>query len=378
MNNPCTFDSTTGAMLAAPPSRSDSAKRSVLVTAVGWLAIVAGALGSVISVISFLMLLARSYGTNTGGLLDWLIVLAGPPVTFVAGIGLLRRKRWAWFCIVGILFSVLAWQGYQVVNPPPTESTTYVSPAGVKTTVMGSGPLYSVPIIVGGLAMLAVLLSPRARAEFAPGRSKSRVSGVPARARPAETGSEWRVGHAGRDRMYYEERRDGAWQRIPIDGEMLMGRAHHVIYFASPEQWQQYPEWARHRRDEIIARIQSAFREPDYEYAGGGGAPVTVAAPASAPRAAANAAAASQFRALLVTLVILLGITALMAWLVHSGLQKKETWWPAKRASLSRTVTRAQEPAMFWTSIGVYSVIGLGTFGLAVCMVRWSRGGKRA
>ncbi len=76
----------------------------------------------------------------------------------------------------------------------------------------------------------------------------------------------WRVGHHGRDMMYYEEHHHGEWNRINIDGEMLTGRAHHVIYFADAETWQRYPEWARHRRDEIIARIKSQFREPDYEY----------------------------------------------------------------------------------------------------------------
>jgi hypothetical protein len=68
--------------------------------------------------------------------------------------------------------------------------------------------------------------------------------------------------------MYYEEFHDGAWQRLDIDGEMLTGRAHHVIYFSCPETWQRYPEWARHRREEIMARIKSEFREPDYEYHG--------------------------------------------------------------------------------------------------------------
>ena len=47
-------------------------------------------------------------------------------------------------------------------------------------------------------------------------------------------------------------------------------RAHHVIYFASPQAWLQYPEWARYRRDEIIARIKSEFRMPGYEYDGDG------------------------------------------------------------------------------------------------------------
>ncbi len=68
--------------------------------------------------------------------------------------------------------------------------------------------------------------------------------------------------------MYYEEFWADSWQRIEIDGEMLTGRAHHIIYFDSPERWQSYPEWARDRRDEIIGRIKSQFREPDYEYEG--------------------------------------------------------------------------------------------------------------
>jgi hypothetical protein len=76
----------------------------------------------------------------------------------------------------------------------------------------------------------------------------------------------WRVGHRGRDMLFYEERHNGTWQRIDIDGEMLMGSAHHVIYFRNKEDWKKYPEWASERRDEIIARIKSHFREPDYEY----------------------------------------------------------------------------------------------------------------
>ena len=41
----------------------------------------------------------------------------------------------------------------------------------------------------------------------------------------------WRVGHVGRDSMYYEEFRDSAWRRIEIDGGLLVGKAHHIIYF---------------------------------------------------------------------------------------------------------------------------------------------------
>ena len=112
--------------------------------------------------------------------------------------------------------------------------------------------------------------------------SQADRSDVPPGPPPGRT---WRVGHRGRDMMYYEEWRDGTWERLDIDGEMLTGRAHHVIFFRSPGDWRNGPAWARDRRDEIIARIKSEFREPDYEY-------YEAAAPDPAP-AGANTASAS-------------------------------------------------------------------------------------
>ncbi|HEY1121413.1 MAG TPA: hypothetical protein VGE67_07415, partial [Haloferula sp.] len=187
---------------------------------------------------------------------------------------------------------------------------------------------------------------------------------------------EWRVGHRGRDGMYYEEQHGGTWQRIDIDGEMLTGRAHHVIYFASPEAWQRYPEWARHRREEIIARIKSEFRPPDYEYEGGGSAgssspalPATTVTPKTTPQ---------QWGALALFVAILLGLAAGMAWLVKSGLEHETTWLPMKRASLQRTVSRQAEPATYWLAIGIYSAAGLGAGGLAIWMLREAfRSGRR-
>ncbi|WP_050029217.1 hypothetical protein [Verrucomicrobium sp. BvORR034] len=76
----------------------------------------------------------------------------------------------------------------------------------------------------------------------------------------------WRVGHKGRDQMYYEEMIRGRWERIPIDGEMLCGKARHVIYFPSRTQWETLPEWTRGRQSEIVARIKQAFAPPGYEY----------------------------------------------------------------------------------------------------------------
>jgi hypothetical protein len=83
-------------------------------------------------------------------------------------------------------------------------------------------------------------------------------------------GNGWRVGHVGRDGMFYEELHDGKWERLDIDGEMLHGtKAHHVIYFATEAAWPRHPEWARGRRTEIVERIKSKFAPPYYEYLNG-------------------------------------------------------------------------------------------------------------
>lgn len=106
------------------------------------------------------------------------------------------------------------------------------------------------PVILGAIGVMVVLILIR-------GNGKGRTTPP---GNPAQGG--WRVGHEGRDSMFYEEKHGGSWRRIPIPGEMLMGRAHHVIYFASIR----FPDWAEGRREEIIGRIKSAFPEPDYEY----------------------------------------------------------------------------------------------------------------
>jgi hypothetical protein len=182
--------------------------------------------------------------------------------------------------------------------------------------------------------------------------------------------------------MYYEELHDGVWERIDIDGEMLMGRAHHVIYFATPERWLQYPPWARQRRDEIIGRITSEFREPDYEYHGAGpgggsspGGPRPAESnipPAAAPARSAAPPPAGQ-RALLVAVLLLFALAGAMGWLVTRGVARGETYYPTKRAYLRRTVSRGQEPTMFWVSIGLYAVVGAGALTLGTLGVRAGR-----
>jgi hypothetical protein len=227
-----------------------------------------------------------------------------------------------------------------------------------------------------------MLLTPKIRSEFGP------LPAIFGKWPPSDKSRGWRVGHRGRDFMCYEEWRDGAWQRIDIDGEMLMGRAHHVIYFRSPEQWQSYPEWARHRREEIIARIKFEFREPDYEYHDGNqqaGLPQPVqiqpgsavgtpslSRPADRP-SGSPLEKTPRWQTWLVSLLAvaaLLGLAGWMGSLVKDGLEKGETPFPTKRGSQRRNVSRLHEPVEFWISIGLYSFIGIGAFSLVVWGVR--------
>jgi hypothetical protein len=77
----------------------------------------------------------------------------------------------------------------------------------------------------------------------------------------------WTVEHSGRDRIVYREVVRGRLEDFVLDGEMLMGTPHHVVYVPGAEKWEHTaPAWARGRREEIVARIRSRLREPGYEY----------------------------------------------------------------------------------------------------------------
>lgn len=83
-----------------------------------------------------------------------------------------------------------------------------------------------------------------------------------------ETKMNWRIRHEGRDAIYYEELHEGTWRGFELGGEMLIGPAHHAICFGSLAEWNLNPEWTHGRRDEIVARVKSVCRPPDYEYEG--------------------------------------------------------------------------------------------------------------
>lgn len=82
--------------------------------------------------------------------------------------------------------------------------------------------------------------------------------------------------------------------------------------------------------------------------------------------------------ALIVAILVMAALAAFMAWIVTSHVSSGETKLPAKRASLQRTISRDREPVSYWASISIYSLIGLGSAGLALwgCREAWRlRGG---
>lgn len=187
----------------------------------------------------------------------------------------------------------------------------------------------------------------------------------------------WRVGHRGRDQMFYEEWHDGRWERMEIDGEMLTGRAHHVIYFTAPGHWGKFPAWAQGRRDEIIARIKSEFREPDYEYHEPGDTPppATEPAPARAPVAPTPSPKrpVQGMGALLLAIVLFAAVGAATTWMTVRGVSTGVTTLPLKRATLRRPVVRTQEPATYWLSMTIYAGISVGAIGATAWLMRERR-----
>jgi hypothetical protein len=388
-----------------------------LVTVLAWMVIVLSTLIMPISFLSLLMVATGSYGSSSADPIGFFIVVLGPLTTLVAGVGLLRRRRWALVYLAMALCGIVVANGFDLARNPSAPKT-YVSPGGVPTTVIPAGRAYVVQtsiLIAISAGLLVTLFSRKVRVEFGfvrdhspsnagpatgapagtPAMTQTGTAGQPPAAggvvgtpptqtaRPADPERGWRVGHQGRDCMYYEEWRAGTWQRLEISGELLTGPAHHVIYFDSPRRWLEYPEWARHRRDEIIARIKEEFGQPDYEYYGdvphavapspGFAAPNPIA-PRPSHRAAATARPGrlKPNTALLIAVTVLLAVTVSMGWLVGSGLSKGETYLPTKHGTQRRVVIRQEEPAMFWSSLGLYSVFGAGTLGLAAWLVRES------
>lgn len=281
-------------MASTLPLQTPAQPRSATTTALAWLVILASVALVPISFITLLMVIAGSYGTASATLFGFLTVVVAPPVTLVAGIGLLRRKPWARYYLLALFGVILAYNLYDLSRATP-EPSHYVSPSGVPTTVLPTDRTMFVPIIVVCFGALAVLLSRGVRLEFSATPSTS-VADTTATLAMAGESPNRRVGHDGRARMHR--------------GDSSRGEVH--------------------------------------------GASVAT----SAPRRLRPGLAA------LLAVTTLLALAGGMGWLVYDGVGTGETVFPSKSPSQRRSVLRADEPILFWVSIGLYSTVALGAVGL--------------
>lgn len=157
--------------LQPPPLPATSRpRRSLFVTLLACAIIGISALITPISFISLLMIVAKSYGTASTTLAGFLEVVVLPPAALIAGIGLLLRKAWGRYGVIGLLIFLMILSVTELLTPP-RPATTHTSPSGVTTTTMATGPSYiALPVLIVCAGLLIRLLMPVVRAEFAPVR----------------------------------------------------------------------------------------------------------------------------------------------------------------------------------------------------------------
>ena len=74
----------------------------------------------------------------------------------------------------------------------------------------------------------------------------------------------WKIRKGDNDaRVYLEMDDDGSWRNISFQCEAYAKNVpRHALYMS--KNWENYPEWAQLRKDEIIARLKSVFKEPEF------------------------------------------------------------------------------------------------------------------
>ena len=140
--------------------------RSHRVTAVAWILMALSALMLPISACSALMVAAGSQGTANTDALGYVTVVFGPAFMLACGYGLLRRRAWGYYGVLAVLGVIVLVNGYDMARAP-TEDVTTVGPDGVRHTTLGGGAGYLAPFVVVPGVLIAILLTPRARRDFA-------------------------------------------------------------------------------------------------------------------------------------------------------------------------------------------------------------------
>lgn len=272
------------------PSQPAKSSRPRFITALAWTLIVLSALLLPISLITVLMILAGSYGTQNIELMDFFNVVIRPPATLIAGIGLLRRWRWAHTYCVALLASFGLWHATIMARGPSPERT-YTAPSGVRTTVLASTVNY--PAHIAGLTITLLVLV----------------------------------------KLHSRSIRD------------------HFNNVPRPVARPSLPQSVRQKPATPISRPS-----------------VTITETSSRVMIEINHRPRRYALPLVITLLATLAVGA--GWFVQHSLSTGKTYFPSKRATSNRHVFRAQEPVQYWASVGLYTIVSLGSFGLAAFAAR--------
>lgn len=98
--------------METPPAR-----RTIFTTLLGAVVVFLGAVGTVFSLFALLMAVGKPYAVSHTTLTDVLVLFILPPMTLLAGIGLILRHRWARWWII-LLAAGLVWLGVKGLIVP--------------------------------------------------------------------------------------------------------------------------------------------------------------------------------------------------------------------------------------------------------------------
>lgn len=75
----------------------------------------------------------------------------------------------------------------------------------------------------------------------------------------------WRLRCLRAGNWAYEERKGPEWRRGFVLSEVTDYREPpHHLQIMNSARWTEYPDWTHGRREEILSRIRSELKEPDY------------------------------------------------------------------------------------------------------------------
>lgn len=156
---------------------------SARLNALAWLLVAVGAALLPISLVSLLMISVPHYGDGSAGVVGLVSVVFGPITVLAAGLGLLKRKRWAPPLTIALSALLLADNVVGMLQGPTLASST-IDAAGVIQTRLASDAPYSPLLMLLSFAVMVLLLGKAVRQEFAHARGVTEVVGLPVAARP--------------------------------------------------------------------------------------------------------------------------------------------------------------------------------------------------